>query len=66
MSDTPSPEREVRDRLAEALWRVYFAHGPADNWIAAPPAQKFDCIREADDLLEALPSVDLTIARRVG
>ena len=55
-----SPEIEVRDRLAEALWRVYFAHGPEDYRFASQ-VQVYDCGREADDLLASLPTVGLIL-----
>jgi hypothetical protein len=63
MSDTPSPERDVRDRLAEALYCGDYRSG---GWEFAPAMVILGYRAKAERVLAAAPSVDLTIARRVG
>jgi hypothetical protein len=54
-------ERDVRDRLAEALFRsdgIDRLYG----WDKASPSQRRFHLRDAEALLAALPSVGLTIS----
>ena len=58
-----SPEIEVRDRLAEAL----YMRAGGDSWDTLPVALRRWWQNDAAVFMAStLPSVDLTIARRVG
>ena len=58
MADTG--ERDVRDRLAEALYCGGYAHG---GWEFAPAHMVMSYRHMADRVLSALPTVGLRIGR---
>lgn len=61
MADTG--ERDVRDRLAEALWRADLNRPPMIQWDRVIEIAKDDWHRQADKILSALPTVGLRIGR---
>ena len=55
-----TPARELRDALAEALWRSSFiARERHSLWRHEPTQKRESWLREADRLLASLPSVKL-------
>ena len=56
-----SSDRDIRDRLAEALWRGNY--GPYEHrpWSGEPSWRRDIYSRSADRLLAALPAVGLTL-----
>lgn len=59
-----SGDRDIRDALAEALWRMEFpVYSATHSWQHAPEGWRQNALVNADSLLAALPTVSLKIVR---